>query len=189
MRVFHRMKRALATLATLSFLSLALSAGSCGGGGTMMPSPSPTATPPQPGGPVTGSYLVQITPSNSCAMAHTPLTFLVRGAPAGTQPHPGVQVLLVGNDGVLEMELLSTGVALRGGVGTLNDFGALSRENARVLVHGIASGLVFGASDGRGQIVSGGTLSGFVGLQSPGSDEPDLGSCTATDHGFALRAQ
>jgi len=187
MHVFHCMHRALATIARTSLL--ALFAGSCGGGGPVTPSPSPTPTPPQPGGPITGGYIVQITPGPGCAMSKSPLTFAVTGAAAGTQPHPGVQVLLVGNDGVLELELLSTGVALRGGVGTLNDFGAMSREGMRVLVHGIASGLVFGASDGRGQITSGGTLSGFIGLQSPGSDEPDLGSCTATDHGFALRAQ
>jgi len=189
MRVFHRMHRAPATLATLSALTLAFALGACGGGGPITPSPSPTATPPQPGGPITGTYLVQITPSAGCTMPRTPLTFNVRGGAAGTQPHPGVQILLIGNDGVLELELLNGGTSLRGGVATLNDFGALSRENARVLVHGIASGLVFGAPDGRGQIVTGGTLSGFVGLMSPGSDDADLGSCTATDHGFLLRAQ
>src|SRR6185295_5377480 len=106
-----------------------------------------TATPPQPGGPVNGSYLVQITPGPGGSMSHNPLTVIVRGGPAGTQPHPGVQLLLVGGTTPLELELLSTGTALRGSVATLNDdtLGTLSNENVKVWVHAIASGNVFGA--------------------------------------------
>lgn len=188
MQVFQRMHRFPAALAAFS---LALSLGSCGGGGPVTPSPSPSATPPQPGGPVTGSYLVQITPAPGCNMSHSPLTFIVRGGPAGTQPHPGVQLLLVGGTVPLELELLSTGTTLRGSVATLNDdtLGTLSNENVKVWVHAIASGNVFGASDGRGQIVTGGTLSGYVALASPNGRQGELGTCTAVDHGFVLRAQ
>jgi hypothetical protein len=188
MQVFHSMHRALATAAAIS---LALGLGSCGGGGPMTPSPSPSATPPQPGGPVTGGYLLQITPGPGCNMPRNPLTFIVQAAAAGTQPHPGVQVLLAGGATPLEMELLSTGTALRGGVATLNDdgLGALSSENMQVWVHAIASGNVFGAPDGRGQIVSGGTLAGSLAISFPNGAVGALGSCTATDHGFVLRAQ
>ena len=57
----------------------------------MVPSPSPTA---QPGGAITGRYTLSITPSASCAMSRTPITFLMTGADAGVTTHPGVQVLL-----------------------------------------------------------------------------------------------
>jgi len=188
MQVFHRMHRAPAAAAAFT---LVVAFGSCGGGGPMTPSPSPSATPPQPGGPITGSYLLQITPGPGCNMSHNPLTFIVQAAAAGTQPHPGVQILLTGGATPLEMELLSTGTALRGGVATLNDsgLGAISSENMQVWVHAIASGAVFGAPDGRGQIVSGGTLIGYVALALPNGDLGSQGSCTATDHGFVLRAQ
>ena len=128
---------------------------------------------------------------NLSKMPRNPLTFIVQAAPAGTHPHPGVQVLLSGGPTPLQMELLSTGTALRGGVGTLNDdgLGALSSENLQVWVHAIASGPVFGAPDGRGQIVSGGTLSGFLAIAAPFREVGSMGSCTATDHGFVLRAQ
>jgi len=157
------------------------------GSGHGMPSPSPSSTAPQPGGPVTGRYLVQLTPGAGCGMARGALSFPVQAAAAGTSPHPGVQVLLVGDGSRFELELLSTEVALRGGVGTTEE-GVLANEGLRVWVHGIGSGPLFRSTDGRGQITAG-TLSGYVALAQADGDEGDLGTCSASDHAFTLRAQ
>src|SRR6266700_8387609 len=88
------------------------------GSGPSGPSPSPTPTPtatPTPG-PVSGRYLLQIVPSPSCSLSRAPLTFPMIAAAAGTSPHPGIQVVLDGNPGELEWELISESFALRGGL-------------------------------------------------------------------------
>jgi hypothetical protein len=158
----------------------------CGSGpGNPTPSPSPTAPPA--GGPITGRYRVEVTPSASCAMPRGMLSFPVQGGPGGTSPHPGVQVLLVGDGSQFELELLTTEVALRGGVGTVND-GVICNEGLRVYIHAIGAGPVFRSADGRGQILNG-TLSGYIALAEPGGAEGDSGTCTASDHLFVLRAQ
>jgi hypothetical protein len=157
------------------------------GSGPGMPTPSPSSTAPLPGGPVTGRYLVQVTPAAGCTLARGTLSFPVEAAPAGTMPHPGVQVLLVGDGSRFELELLSTLVALRGGAGTTED-GVLANEGRRVWIHAIANGLVFRGSDGRGEVPTG-TLSGYVALAEAGGAEGDSGTCSATDHAFVLRAQ
>jgi hypothetical protein len=156
------------------------------GSGPGTPSP-PSPTPPVPGGPVTGRYLVQVTPAVSCPLPIRALSFPVQAAAAGTAPYPGVQVLLVGDGSQLELEMLSTETALRGGVGTTAD-GVLANEGQRVWIHAIGAGSVFRTADGRGQISSG-TLSGYVALAEPGGAEGDSGTCTARDHTFTLRAQ
>ena len=98
-----------------------------------------------------------------------------------------MQVVLVGDGSLFELEFLTTEVALRGGVGSVND-GVICNEGLRVYIHAIGSGPVFRAADGRGQILNG-TLSGYVALSEPGGAEGDSGTCTATDHAFILRAQ
>jgi hypothetical protein len=181
MRRFQGMHlRALASATLTAVVSL-----SCGSGpGT--PTPSPSATQ-EPGGPVTGRYAAQITPSPACALARAPLTFPMQAVAAGVAPHPGVQVLLLGDGSRFELELLSTATALRGGVGTTEE-GVLANEGMRVWVRGIASGSVFRAADGRGQVTSG-TMAGSVALATANGSEGDLGTCSATDHAFSLRAQ
>src|SRR5262245_10995204 len=173
------MRRALPVLAVMVWTA-------CGSGPTP-PSPSPSPSAPQPGGPVTGRYLAQVTPAPGCAMSRGTLSFPVQAAPAGTMPHNGVQVLLVGDGSRFELELLSTETALRGGVGTTEE-GVLANEGQRVWIHAIGAGSLFRASDGRGQI-SDGTLSGYVALAAASGAEGDSGTCTATDHAFALRTQ
>lgn len=180
MRFFQGMNRRAHAFATLT-AAWCLSCGS--GPGTPTPSPSASA---QPGGPVTGRYLAQLTPGPGCAMARAPLSVPVQAAAAGTTPHPGVQVLLVGDGSRFELELLSTEIALRGGVGTTAD-GVLANEGLRVWVRGIAAGSVFRSSDGRGQVTTG-TLSGSMALATANGNEGDLGTCNATDHTFTLRA-
>jgi hypothetical protein len=120
-------------------------------------------------------------------MARTPLSFPMQAAPAGTTPHPGVQVLLVGDGSRFELEMLSTEIALRGGLGTTEE-GVLANEGRRLWVHAIGTGSVFRAPDGRGQILTG-NLAGYVALAEAQGSEGDLGTCTATDHAFSLRAQ
>ena len=171
---------ACALLTLLAALSL-----SCGSGpGT--PNPGPSATP-QAGGPVVGRYLAQVTPGPGCAMARSPLGVTVEAQPAGTAPYPGVQALVLGDGSRFELEFLSEQVRLRGGAGTTEE-GVLTNEGLRLWVHGIAAGLVFRSADGRGQITSG-TLTGYVALGPADGEEGAMGTCTATDHAFTLRAQ
>jgi hypothetical protein len=164
---------------------LAAACGSGPSGPSGSPSPSPTTAPA--GGVVSGRYLLQITPSAGCALSRATLSFPMDAAAAGTFPHPGVQVLLVGAPSALEAELMSPEGSVRGGIGTTGA-GALSNETVRLWIHAIAAGSVTRAADGRGEVVSG-TLMGYVALGRPDDDEGALGTCNARDHAFALRAR
>src|SRR5688500_56915 len=123
----------------------------CGGAdaphGPSSPSPSPS---PQAGGAVTGAYLLEIRPAASCGMGG-PLTFPMTAAAAGVTPHPGVQVLVVGDGSTLELEFLSAASGLSGGIGT-TERGVLSNETIRMWIRAIGSGAVTRAADGRGQV-------------------------------------
>jgi hypothetical protein len=154
--------------------------------GVPTPSPSPSASA-QPGGTVTGGYTLQITPSASCAMTRTPQSFPMAAAAAGASPHPGVQILLDPNGFRLEMETLSGVVSLRGGLGT-TEAGVVSNQNMRVWVHAMGNGPVQRAGDGRGEILSG-LLAGYLALANLDGEEGQLGTCSAADHAFSLRAR
>jgi hypothetical protein len=136
---------------------------------------------------MTGRYVLQITPGPGCAMSRSPLSFPMTAAAAGVSPHPGVQVVLDGNPGELELEFLFDGGTLRGGLGTTGD-GVLANEAMRLWLHAVGSGALTRAGDGRGEIVTG-TLMGYVALGRPNNDEGALGTCTATDHAFTLRVR
>jgi hypothetical protein len=120
-------------------------------------------------------------------MSRSPLTFPMVAAAAGTAPHPGIQVVLDGNPGELELEFLSENFTLRGGLGTTGD-GVLSNEAVRLWMHAIGTGSVTRASDGRGEVASG-TLMGYVALGGANDDEGQLGTCSARDHTFMLRTR
>jgi hypothetical protein len=156
----------------------------CGSNPGPTPSPSPSPTP-QPGGSLTGAYTLQITPSAACAMSRTPQSFPMAAAAAGVSPHPGVQVLLDPNGFLLEMEVLSDVVTIRGGLGT-TEAGALSDQNQRMWVHAMGTGPVQHASDGRGEVISG-LFAGYVALAAADGAEGQLGTCSAADHAFTLR--
>jgi len=165
----------------------------CGGSnpGGPMPSPSPSPSP-QPGGTIAGGYTLSITPSASCAMSRTPITFLMTGADAGVTTHPGVQFLLVPNGSLsqVELEAVYENFAIHGGLGTTNDpAGAVSEEHQRVWIHAIAAGPVLRAADSRGQVLTG-TLAGYLAL-APANEgfEGDLGTCNAADHALSLRTR
>jgi hypothetical protein len=159
----------------------------CGGNpGMPTPSPSPSASA-QPGGPVTGAYTLQITPSASCAFSRAPQSFPMAAAAGGASPHPGVQIVLDPNGFLFEKEDLSDVVSLRGGLGT-TEAGVLSDQNMRVWIHAMGTGPVQRASDGRGQILTG-TLAGYLALANAAGREGDLGTCTAPDHSFTLRTR
>jgi hypothetical protein len=146
------------------------------------PSPSPTA--PQPGGDLTGRYVLQVTPSAQCPM-HTAVSFPMTAAAAGASPYPGVQVILAGSE-TLEGELQGLSPALvSGGFGT-TDQGVLANEGLRLWIRAIASGPVVRAGDGRGQVLSG-RMAGYVALGFQLGPEGSLGSCDALDHAFVLR--
>jgi hypothetical protein len=169
-------------------LALALAAG-CGSnpiGPMPSPSPSPTA---EPGGAIAGGYTLSITPSASCAMSRTPITFLVTGADAGATTHPGVQVLLDPNGSLdrLELEAVYESFAIHGGLGT-TELGAASDQGQRVWVRAIGAGPVLRATDGRGQVLTG-TLAGYLALAARDGFEGDLGSCSAADHALSLRTR
>ena len=149
------------------------------------PDGTPTPTPAAPG-PVTGRYVLQITPAAGCRAPIATFSFPMDAAAGGTAPKPGTQVVLTGDPGGLEAEFLNEAQALRGGVGTTAD-GALANESLRLWIRVIASGPVARASDGRGEVRTG-TMLGYVAFGGAGGDEGELGSCSAT-HTFVLGAR
>jgi len=151
-----------------------------------MPSPSPSPTV-QPGGTIAGAYTLSITPSASCAMSRTPITFLMTGADAGVTTHPGVQFLLDPNGSQLELEAIYESFLIHGGLGTYQP-GVVSDQNQRVWIHAIGAGPVLRATDGRGQVETG-TLAGYLALANSDGPEGQLGSCTAADHALSLRTR
>jgi hypothetical protein len=163
----------------------------CGGSnpGSPMPSPSPSPTA-QPGGAIAGGYTLSITPSASCAMSRTPITFLVTGADAGVTTHPGVQVLRdpSGTLSRFELEAVYESFALHGGLGT-NEVAAVSEQGQWVWVRAIAAGPVLRhPADGRGEVLTG-TLAGYLALANINGAEGELGTCSAADHALSLRRQ
>ena len=172
----------------LGAVALFVLAAGCGGSnpGGPMPSPSPSPTA-QPGGTIAGGYTLSITPSASCAMSRTPISFLMTGADAGVTTHPGVQVLLDPNGFRLELEAVYESFAIHGGLGTFQE-GVVSEQGQRVWVHAIGAGPVLRASDGRGQVLTG-TLAGYLALAASDGFEGDLGTCSAADHALSLRTR
>jgi hypothetical protein len=111
----------------------------------------------------------------------------MEAAPAGTLPHPGVQVVLEGAPASLELELMYTDFILRGGFGTTGD-GVLANEGLRFWAHAVGSGGATQTSDGRGEVVTG-KLLGYLALGGSNDEEGALGACTSPDHAFSLRAR
>jgi hypothetical protein len=149
------------------------------------PQPSPSPTAPAAGGAIAGRYLLRLTPAPGCGMNGS-ASFPMNAVAAGTAPHPGVQVVVVGSD-VLELEFRSDDGAMTGGLGTTEQ-GALAAESIRVWVRTIATGAVQRAADGRGEITSG-RMGGYLAFGSAQGSEGSLGSCDSTAHTFTLRAQ
>jgi len=169
----------------LGVLALFASVAGCGGSNPILPMPSPSPSPTaQPGGTVVGPYTLSITPSASCALPRTPITFLMTGADAGMTTHPGVQVLLDPNGFRLELEAVYESFAIHGGLGTFQE-GVVSEQGQRVWLHAIGAGPVLRATDGRGQVLTG-TLAGYLALAENGGFEGDLGTCSAADHALSL---
>ena len=172
----------------LGVLALFALAAGCGGSNPIGPMPSPSPSPTaQPGGAIAGPYTLSITPSASCAMSRTPITFLVTGADAGVTTHPGIQVLIDPNGRRLELEAVYENFAIHGGLGTGDDI-VLSEQGQRVWVRAIASGPIVRASDGRGELLAG-TLAGYLALAPSNGFEGDLGTCSAADHALSLRTR
>jgi hypothetical protein len=161
----------------------------CGGSTPVGPRPSPSPSPTaQPGGVIIGRYTLSITPSASCAMSRTPITFLMTGADAGVTTHPGVQVLLDPNGFRLELEAVYESFAIHGGLGSNNNDVVLSDQGQRVWIHAIGAGPVVRATDARGEVLTG-TLAGYLALASVGGFEGELGTCSAADHALSLRTR
>lgn len=155
-----------------------------------VPLPSPSAVGRTPGGELTGPYRLTLRPSAGCAMGLASVTVEMEAAPAGTTPHPGVQVVYTGpapNDpSALELELLHSGNRARGGFGTRAD-GAPTVEGPQVWVRAVGGGDVSRLAGRAGEIVEG-TLAGWIALGTAGA-EGSLGSCDARDHAFALEVR
>lgn len=187
MQCLRDIHRPRAPLAALVASLLAPACGSGPSGPSASPTPTATPTPSFTPSSVTGRYVLQITPGPGCKMSRAPLSFPMVAAPAGTTPHPGVQVVLDGNPGELELEFLFDAGTLRGGLGTTGD-GVLANEALRLWMHAIGTGSLARASDGRGEVLTG-TLMGYLALGRPDDDEGALGTCSATDHAFTLRVR
>jgi hypothetical protein len=151
------------------------------------PDGTPTPTPSTPPGPVTGRYVLQITPAAACRAPIATFSFPMDAAVGGTAPKAGTQVVLTGDPGALEAEFLNEGQSLRGGVGTTAD-GALATESLRLWVRVIGSGPVVRATDGRGEVRTG-TMNGNLAFGGAGGEEGELGSCSASNHTFVLAAR
>ena len=133
-----------------------------------------------------GAYTLQITPSASCPMARTPLSFPMTAAPTSPTTHPGVQVLLDPNGRRLELEAIEESFTIRGGLGT-NEEGITSDQGVWIWVRAIAAGPVQRSAGGNGEVVTG-TLAGYLAL-GEAAVEGSLGTCNATDHAFSLRTR
>ena len=169
-------------------MALVVFAAGCGGSNPIGPMPSPSPSPTaQPGGTITGGYTLSITPSASCAMSRTPITFLMTGADAGVTTHPGIQVLLDPNGRRLELEAVYESFQIHGGLGT-NEEGVLSEQGQRVWIRAIGAGPILRATDGRGELLTG-TLAGYLALAADNGFEGDLGTCSAADHSLTLRTR
>jgi hypothetical protein len=174
----------------LGALALFALAAGCGGSNPIGPMPSPSPSPTaQPGGAIVAGYTLSITPSASCAMSRTPITFLMTGADAGATTHPGVQVLLDPNGSLdrLELEAVYESFAIHGGLGA-TDHGVVSEQGQRVWVRAIGAGPVLRATDSRGEMLTG-TLAGYLALAPSDGFEGDLGTCNAADHALSLRTR
>ena len=167
--------------------SAALIFAGCGPSGPAGPTPSPSPSGPKPGGAVSGHYVLQVQPGAGCVMPRGSLSFPMVAAQAGALPHPGVQVVVEGSPASLELELEQADFTLRGGFGTTGA-GVLSSEGVRLWISSIGAGPVTQASDGRGEIVTG-SLGGYLALGREPDEEGSLGTCTALDHTFSLRAR
>lgn len=86
----------------------------------------------------------------------------------------------------LELELLYKSNEIRGGFGTRGD-GVVSQEGLRAWIRAVGSGVATRLGTGPADVTEG-TLSGYVALAGPGGTEGALGTCSATDHRFTLRA-
>jgi hypothetical protein len=133
---------------------------------------------------VAGNYTLQITPSASCAMARTPISFPMTAAPTSPTTHAGVQVLLDPNGRRLELEAIEESFTIRGGLGT-NEEGVSSDQGPWLWVRAIAAGPVQRSVNGNGEVLTG-TLAGYLALGEV-AVEGSLGTCNAADHAFVLR--
>ncbi len=148
---------------------------------------TPTPTAVSPPGPVSGRYLLQITPSAGCRPPIATFSFPMDAAIGGTVPKSGTQVVLTGDPGALEAEFLSENQTLRGGVGTTAD-GVLANESFRLWLRVIGQAPVVRAADGRGEVRTG-TMMGSLAFAGAFGDEGDLGSCADGTHTFTLVAR
>jgi hypothetical protein len=133
---------------------------------------------------VAGNYTLQITPSASCPMARTPLSFPMTAATTSPTTHAGAQVILDPNGFRLELEAIEENFTIRGGLGT-NPEGVPSDQGPWLWVRAIAAGAVQRSANGNGEVVTG-TLAGYLALGEV-AVEGSLGTCNATDHAFTLR--
>jgi hypothetical protein len=136
---------------------------------------------------VAGNYTLQITPSASCPMARTPLSFPMTAATTSPTTHPGVQVLLDPNGFQMELEAIEENFTIRGGLGTYPG-GVPSDQRVRLWMRAIAAGSVQRSANGNGEVVTG-TLAGYLALAAEGEFEGSLGTCNAADHAFTLRTR
>jgi hypothetical protein len=136
---------------------------------------------------VTGRYLLTITPSSVCRSPAPAFTFTMDAASAPGAPKPGTQVVLNGDPGALEAELIAENLTLRGGIGTTHE-GVLAPERFQLFVNVIATGQVVRASDGRGEVRSG-TMLGTLSFAPPFGEEFELGACSEGTHTFTLLAR
>jgi hypothetical protein len=136
---------------------------------------------------VAGAYTLRITPSASCAMDRTPLSFPMTAAPTAPTTHPGAQVLLDPNGYQMELEVIEENFTIRGGLGTYPG-GVPSDQGVWVWVRAIAAGSVQRSANGNGEVVTG-TLAGYLALAGLGEFEGARGTCNAADHAFTLRTR
>jgi hypothetical protein len=166
---------------------LALALTTCGGAdaptGPGSPSPSPSGSPAA-GGAIAGRYLLRVVPGSGCPMASA-VTIPMTAAAAGTSPHPGVQVLVAGNE-AFEAELVAESNTVNGGFGT-TEGGVMTNEATRLWIRVIGSAPVVRAADGRGEVTAG-RMAGYVAYGPISGQEGALGACDATNHQFTLRA-
>lgn len=164
--------------------ALALLLAACGGSSNPVgpePVPTPAAGPP---GPVTGSYTLTI--QSACPLPGLPVQFAVEATAAGSDRQE-VRVTLPGNDARLSLQLLYVASdVVRGAIATQAPVAA--SRGLYVFFRAIGTGTLTRAADGRGEVTDG-VMFGDVSVGVEPGDLDSLGTCTADDHHWSLRAR
>ena len=171
------------TAGTLAVVAVLLFLGGCAKGSPGGPSALP----------MTGPYTLVVTASSVCQLSVPVFQWDLEATTTGGTKSAKVRATLPGGDATVDVNLTqalvskTTTTKASGSVSTRS--AAFGAEPLRVTISGSASGTSTASSDGRGEVLDG-VLDGSIGLSKAGDKATNtLGSCTAADHRWTLKAR